>query len=99
MEQATVLRALFNRPEDSAAAHMVRDTLTVRPNMTVSEAVARCWGRNESRFLNLVDWQHEMPVVAADTGIQSVLFGMVFPQQIGACRPGAGGRKRRAATA
>ena len=28
------------RPEDSAAAHMVRDTLTVRPNITVSEAVA-----------------------------------------------------------
>jgi magnesium transporter len=40
MEQATVLRGLFSRPEDSAAAHMVRDTLTVRPNMTVSEAVA-----------------------------------------------------------
>jgi hypothetical protein len=40
MEQATVLRGLFSRAEDSAAAHMVRDTLTVRPNMTVSEAVA-----------------------------------------------------------
>jgi magnesium transporter len=39
MEQATVLRGLFSWPEDSAAAHMVRDTLTVRPNMTVSEAV------------------------------------------------------------
>jgi magnesium transporter len=40
MEQATVLREPFSPPEDSAAALMVRETLTVRPNMAVSEAVA-----------------------------------------------------------
>jgi hypothetical protein len=93
MEQATVLRGLFSRPEDSAAAHMVRDTLTVRPNMTVLEVVATVrehasgslqvlGSAIDSGFLNLVDWRHEMPVVAADTEVQSVVFTMVFPQQV-----------------
>lgn len=40
LERATVLRGLLNWPEDSAAAHMVPDTLTVRPDMTVPEAIA-----------------------------------------------------------
>lgn len=39
LERATVLRDLLSWPEDSAAAHMVPETLTVRPNMTVSEAI------------------------------------------------------------
>ncbi|WP_425518522.1 magnesium transporter [Mycobacterium spongiae] len=40
LERAKVLRSLLSWPEDSAAAHMVPETLTVRPDMTVSEAVA-----------------------------------------------------------
>lgn len=37
--RATVLRGLLSWPEDSAAAHMVPETLTVRPTMTATEAV------------------------------------------------------------
>lgn len=40
LERAMVLRGLLSWPEDCAAAHMVPETLTVRPNMTVSQAVA-----------------------------------------------------------
>ncbi len=40
LERALVLRGLLSWPEDSAAAHMVPETLTVRPDMSVSEAVA-----------------------------------------------------------
>jgi magnesium transporter len=39
LERATVLRGLLSWPEESAAAHMLPETLTVRPDMTVSEAV------------------------------------------------------------
>ena len=39
LERATVLRGLLSWPEDSAAARMVPETLTVRPDMTVSEAI------------------------------------------------------------
>jgi magnesium transporter len=35
-----VLRGLLSWPEDSAAAHMVPEALTVRPDMTVPEAIA-----------------------------------------------------------
>ncbi|CAN5485389.1 magnesium transporter [soil metagenome] len=38
-ERAKVLRGLLSWPEDSAAAHMVPETLTVRPTMTAPEAV------------------------------------------------------------
>jgi magnesium transporter len=38
-ERAAVLRELLSWPEDSAAAHMTPETLTVRPNMTASEAI------------------------------------------------------------
>ncbi|MBS1694648.1 MAG: magnesium transporter [Actinobacteria bacterium] len=36
---ASVLRGLLSWPEDSAAAHMVPETLTVAPTMTAAEAV------------------------------------------------------------
>jgi magnesium transporter len=39
LSRATVLRGLLAWPEDSAAAHMVPETLTVRPTMTATEAV------------------------------------------------------------
>jgi len=38
-ERAATLRGLLGWPADSAAAHMVPETLTVRPDMTVSQAV------------------------------------------------------------
>jgi magnesium transporter len=40
LDRATVLRGLLSWPRDSAAAHMVPETLAARPDMTVSEAVA-----------------------------------------------------------
>ncbi|WP_408632352.1 magnesium transporter [Mycobacterium basiliense] len=40
LERAKVLRGLLSWPEDSAAAHMVPETLSVRPDMTVLDAVA-----------------------------------------------------------
>ena len=40
LERATVLRGLLSWPENSAAARMVPETLTVRPDMTVPEAIA-----------------------------------------------------------
>ncbi len=40
LERATVLRGLLSWPEDSAAARMVPETLRVRPDMTVPEAIA-----------------------------------------------------------
>ncbi len=39
-ERATVLRGLLSWPENSAAAHMVPEMMTVRPNMTVSQVIA-----------------------------------------------------------
>ncbi|MGB3480627.1 MAG: magnesium transporter [Mycobacterium sp.] len=39
LERANVLRGLLSWPEDSAAAHMVPETLTVRSTMTAAEAV------------------------------------------------------------
>lgn len=38
-DRATVLQGLLSWPEDSAAAHMVPETLTVRPDMAVSAAI------------------------------------------------------------
>ncbi|MDV3125891.1 magnesium transporter [Mycobacterium sp. 21AC1] len=39
-ERAIALRGLLTWPEDSVAAHMIPEALTVRPGMTVAEAVA-----------------------------------------------------------
>ncbi|MDH6196029.1 magnesium transporter [Mycobacterium frederiksbergense] len=39
-ERAIALRGLLTWPEDSVAAHMIPEALTVRPEMTVAEAVA-----------------------------------------------------------
>lgn len=39
-ERAIAMRGLLRWPEDSVAAHMVPEALTVRPEMTVAEAVA-----------------------------------------------------------
>lgn len=40
VERATALRGLLDWPADSVAAHMVPEALTVRPEMTVAQAVA-----------------------------------------------------------
>ncbi len=40
LKRAVVLRGLLSWPEDSAAAHMVPETLTVGANMTVLDAIA-----------------------------------------------------------
>ena len=52
--RADVLRGLLSWPPDSVAAHMVPEALTVRPDMTVGEAVASIRGdaatlRSDSR--------------------------------------------------
>lgn len=39
LDRANVLRGLLSWPQDSVAAHMVPETLTVRPTMTAPEAV------------------------------------------------------------
>lgn len=54
LQRAMILRGLLSWPEDSAAAHMVPETLTVRPDMTVFDAVASVRGfaselRSDSR--------------------------------------------------
>jgi magnesium transporter len=53
-DRAQVLTGLLSWPQDSAAAHMVPETLTVRPNMTAAQAIdaIRCHAsrlRSDSR--------------------------------------------------
>ncbi len=68
LERANVLRGLLAWPQDSAAAHMVPETLTVGPTMTAAEAVDAIRGhasrmRSDSRtgaYIYVTDDQNHL---------------------------------------